>query len=30
MLKYGYGKINIKGNTLKYQFIQAPSGRVVD
>jgi hypothetical protein len=30
MNKYGYGKIQIKGNTLKYQFISAMTGRIVD
>jgi hypothetical protein len=30
MNMYGYGKIQIKGNTLRYQFISAVSGKVVD
>jgi hypothetical protein len=28
--KYGYGKIIIKGNRLKYQFISIPAGRISD
>lgn len=28
--KYGYGRMIIKGNTLKYQFISIPAGRVSD
>lgn len=27
---YGYGRISIKGNTLKYQYVVIPSGRVYD
>jgi hypothetical protein len=29
-LHYGYGRITIKGNQLKYQYITIPSGRVAD
>lgn len=28
--QYGYGRITIKGNHLRYQFIAIPSGRVID
>lgn len=28
--KYGYGRIIIKGNQLKYQFISIPAGRIAD
>lgn len=30
MNKYGYGRIQIKGNTLKYQFISAANGKIID
>ena len=30
ILRYGYGRITIRGNTLQYQFITVPSGKVVD
>jgi hypothetical protein len=30
MNKYGYGRIQIKGNTLKYQFISAVTSKVID
>jgi len=30
MLHYGYGRIQIKGKTLKYQYIAAASSKVVD
>lgn len=28
--KYGYGRMTIKGNELKYQFITIPAGRISD
>lgn len=28
--RYGYGKISIKNNVLKYQFINGPGGKVLD
>jgi hypothetical protein len=28
--KYGYGRMIIKGNQLKYQFISIPAGRIAD
>jgi hypothetical protein len=27
---FGYGRISIKGNHLKYEFISLPVGKVVD
>lgn len=30
MERYGYGRMLIKGNTLKYQYITIPSGKVAD
>jgi len=30
MLKYGYGRIRITGNTLRYQYIQAANSKVID
>ncbi len=30
MLHYGYGRIQIKGKTLKYQYIAAVNSKVVD
>jgi hypothetical protein len=30
MLKYGYGRILIKGNTLKYQYVEAANGKILD
>lgn len=30
MKKYGYGKVRIVGNTLRYQFISAFNGKVLD
>jgi len=28
--KYSYGRMIIKGNQLKYQFISIPAGRIAD
>jgi hypothetical protein len=30
MNKYGYGKVTIKDKTLRYQFIHAVNGKVLD
>lgn len=30
MERYGYGRMIIKGNHLKYQYITIPAGRVAD
>lgn len=29
-MHYGYGRIIIKGNELKYQYITIPSGKIAD
>jgi hypothetical protein len=28
--KYGFGRIEIRGNSLKYQYISAEGGKVLD
>ena len=30
MLKYGYGRVTIVQNTLKYEFVSAKNGKVLD
>ena len=30
LTKYGFGRVTIKENVLKYEFVEAPSGRVID
>ena len=30
MLSYGYGRIEIKENLLKYEYVSVPGGKIID
>lgn len=30
LLSYGYGRVQIRGNELKYEYVSVPGGKVID